>query len=139
MSENSKQTDVNVMRRESDRDLRNKLSAFMIEQSEIVTELKLNNQRLENVCQTIETHERLFRGNGKDGLMTVVSKLSDSNIALWKELYDPQTGILVKVNRLDDRRKEWEATSQKVQNLEIKAGVLTVIAGFIGAWLHKIF
>lgn len=46
--------------------------------NEIHIEQKLIRNDLCDVCKKVESHDKLFHGNGKEGLVTTVSKLVDA-------------------------------------------------------------
>ena len=126
--------EIAVLRRDSDKNINGSLG-------KLITEVKVLTQRIslkeEQITKSVNRHENILVGNGKEGLVSQVSTIVKTQDSVTSELWNKEKGIQVRLDRICQRKKDYDDTVKKVQHIEIKVGIISAASVIFGAFLHK--
>jgi len=138
--EDISEANIAIFRRKADKELNESVKTLVKTQQELATQVELINQKItDQLCKSVERHEKILIGNGTDGLVTQVSKMVQIQDSVTRELWDKEKGIQVKLDRIYQRKEDWDKASRRVDKIEIKVAGITAMATAIGVYLGTIW
>jgi hypothetical protein len=143
--------EVKLRRREADKvipevwdlfakELHSKWDSLLKQMQEMNVSIQLLKQTIDKeVLEKLKFHDKLISGNGKEGCVTILSNLTKTLESLSSDVWDKENGLGVKIEKLWEKKKEYDSVVQKIQNVEIKVAGIASIVGVIVAWLANVF
>jgi len=95
------------------------------------TKLELVDQLVQELKKDVEKNNRTLIGNGKEGIITTISKLTDTVAQMAQDLWDKENGVVMQLDRLEQKKKDYDNAAKAVKKWQTGISLLMFLAGML--------